>query len=65
AEVNPHIADMIAKIGMVPGCIRAGLSGSGGTCFGLFECHEEEMMAQAVLRLRTSNYWAVAGPIQL
>tara|TARA_E500000178_G_scaffold104924_1_gene104588 strand:- start:197 stop:1045 length:849 start_codon:yes stop_codon:yes gene_type:complete len=65
AEVNPHIADMIAKIGMMPGCIRAGLSGSGGTCFGLFGCHEDEMLAQAVLRLRTSNYWAVAGPIQL
>jgi len=64
-EVNPHIAEMIAKIGMMPGCVRAGLSGSGGTCFGLFGIEEEAHLAEAVTRLRANKYWAVAGPIKL
>src|SRR5262249_14768274 len=36
-ELEPAIADVLAVVRKLPGCRLARLSGSGATCFGLFD----------------------------
>ena len=36
-SLQPVIADVLAALGKLPGCRLARMSGSGATCFGLFE----------------------------
>ena len=33
----PRSAEVLARLAAAPGCLLARMSGSGGTCFGLFE----------------------------
>ena len=33
----PEIGEVLARLGAAPGCLLARMSGSGGTCFGLFD----------------------------
>ncbi|HKM64927.1 MAG TPA: 4-(cytidine 5'-diphospho)-2-C-methyl-D-erythritol kinase [Acidisphaera sp.] len=38
--VAPEIAPLLERIALLPGCLLARMSGSGGTCFGLFASAE-------------------------
>ena len=40
-ELAPVIADVLAALRSLPGCGLARMSGSGATCFGLFESHSK------------------------
>ncbi|WP_339947908.1 4-(cytidine 5'-diphospho)-2-C-methyl-D-erythritol kinase [uncultured Albimonas sp.] len=58
-EVAPPVADLLAAIAAQPGCRLSRMSGSGATCYGLFETMPEaEAGAQA---LRRAGLWAAAG----
>ena len=48
---NPTLGEVIAALGQAPGCRIARMSGSGATCFGLFDdCRKAAVAAQALAR---------------
>ncbi len=55
----PAISDVISRISEEPGCWVARMSGSGATCFGLFD---DEIAANAAAEAITADHpwWAVA-----
>ena len=58
-DMAPVIAEIIAAIGETEGCLLSRMSGSGATCFGLYETMEA---AQKAVN-RFPDYWAVATHI--
>jgi 4-diphosphocytidyl-2-C-methyl-D-erythritol kinase len=59
--LQPVIGDVISALVAVPGCRLARMSGSGATCFGLFD--DPVVAAQAAARLRRANWWTWGGPL--
>ncbi|WP_092859076.1 4-(cytidine 5'-diphospho)-2-C-methyl-D-erythritol kinase [Albimonas pacifica] len=58
-EVAPAVSGLLQTIAAQPGCRLARMSGSGATCFGIFETMAgAEAGAQA---LRRAGLWAAAG----
>jgi 4-diphosphocytidyl-2-C-methyl-D-erythritol kinase len=58
----PVIAEVIAAVAAQPGCRLARMSGSGATCFGLFDRRTEaETAARALGRARPGWWVAAAG----
>ena len=55
--VEPVIADVIAAIGAQPGCGLSRMSGSGATCFGIFQTMGAAFDAVRALRKLHSNWW--------
>lgn len=62
-QLHPGIDDVISAISGIDGCLLARMSGSGGTCFGLFAARDQAEAAQAALQNRHGDWWCVAGPI--
>ncbi len=54
----PAIADVLAWVRARPGCLLARMSGSGATCFGLFE---DAASAQAVAADAPDAWWSWGG----
>jgi 4-diphosphocytidyl-2-C-methyl-D-erythritol kinase len=59
----PEVADVLAALAGEPACRAARMSGSGGTCFGLFT--EEAAAGDAAGRLASRNpsWWVEAAPV--
>jgi 4-diphosphocytidyl-2-C-methyl-D-erythritol kinase len=53
----PIIADVLAALRKSEGCRLARMSGSGATCFGLFETARAATMAARELRTRHPTWW--------
>ena len=53
----PVIRDVLAVLAAWPGCRLARMSGSGATCFGLFDAADETEAATAALRAAQRNWW--------
>ena len=53
----PLIADLKAALTALPGCLLAGLSGSGPTCFGIFADEAAASCAAAMLTAAHPAYW--------
>jgi len=62
-SVQPHLAKVRDDV-RAQGAFYAQLSGSGGTCFGLFGAHEEEKAQRAANHLEEQGYWAVATEVK-
>ncbi len=62
-RVAPDIAQVLDALTAQPGCRLARMSGSGGTCFGLFT--EQALADAAVEAIRTGqpSWWAACGPV--
>jgi 4-diphosphocytidyl-2-C-methyl-D-erythritol kinase len=60
--LHPEIAGALAALADAPGCVLARMSGSGATCFGLFE--NAAMAALAVDRLRRPGWWSRSGKLR-
>lgn len=58
SRLAPVIGDVLAAIRAAPGCRLARMSGSGATCFGLFD--DEAAAAAALPSARRGDWWAVA-----
>jgi len=58
--IVPAIADVRAALAGQSGCLYAGLSGAGPTCFGIFTTSEEAAAAAASLPHRRADWWVVA-----
>lgn len=60
-KLCPEIADIINNISAQSGCLLARMSGSGATCFGIFETKDRALMAQENILNKNPNYWAAVG----
>jgi 4-diphosphocytidyl-2-C-methyl-D-erythritol kinase len=60
----PVIADVLAALSAQPGCALARMSGSGATCFALFEQPSALSAAEAAIRARASGWWLQATRIR-
>ena len=55
--LEPVIADVLAMLRKSEGCLLARMSGSGATCFGLFETARAATAAARRLRSRHPTWW--------
>lgn len=58
--MQPVISDVLDRLAATHGCALARMSGSGATCFGLFEAEAE---ARAAALTMPRDWWAVAAPV--
>jgi 4-diphosphocytidyl-2-C-methyl-D-erythritol kinase len=58
-SVQPAVADVLAALGALPGCRLARMSGSGATCFGLFD-REHAAQAARLLKQKQPGWWVKA-----
>ena len=58
--LSPMIDDVLAELTRSDGCALARLSGSGGTCFGLFADSATAEAAAAAIRARHLDWWCKA-----
>lgn len=56
-ELEPVIADVLAVLRKLPGCRLARMSGSGATCFGLFDSTRTATVAGRTLRVGYPAWW--------
>lgn len=54
----PPVAEVLAGLRALPGCLLARMSGSGATCFGLFATAEAARLAEAAL---PAAWWRSGG----
>src|SRR5262249_12292444 len=59
-ELAPVIAGVLAALRSSPGCGLARMSGSGATCFGLFDRARSAAVAAAKLRAEHPSWWVRA-----
>ncbi|MEK9692098.1 MAG: 4-(cytidine 5'-diphospho)-2-C-methyl-D-erythritol kinase [Rhodospirillaceae bacterium] len=59
-QLCPEISEVLAALRSEDDCIVAGLSGSGPTCFGLFQTCEEAERVVGRLRKWNTNWWLEA-----
>lgn len=60
--VAPRIRDVLAAIQALPGCLMARMSGSGATCFGIFESAQAAERAAGGIDQR--DWWAWGGGVR-
>jgi 4-diphosphocytidyl-2-C-methyl-D-erythritol kinase len=58
--LQPPVADVLAALRELPGCMLARMSGSGATCFGLFGTPDEAAEAQKALSAKQPKWWVKA-----
>lgn len=58
--VAPVIGDVLASLGEQSGCLLARMSGSGGTCFGLFADAGAAEDARHAIQLAHADWWCDA-----
>ncbi len=57
-SLTPLIADVLAELRRAPNIVYTGLSGSGATCFGLFENDADAQKAGELIISLHSEWWA-------
>lgn len=60
-RLAPVVGDLLAALGDLPGARLARMSGSGATCFALFDDETAARAAEGVLRAGTRGWWSAAG----
>lgn len=64
-SIAPVIAEVLARLRAVNGCRFARMSGSGATCFAIFDRQEEVANAAAFLRAGHPQWWIEVTAIKL
>ena len=59
----PNIKNLINSLNLTSGCLVARMSGSGSTCFGLYEKKEEAEKAKKHLLIKFPNAWIKVAKI--
>ena len=62
-RVAPVIADTLEALRRTPGCRLARMSGSGATCFGLYDDEEAAARAASLLSGHPAAAWIASGPL--
>ncbi len=60
----PAVGAVLAALGRAPGALLARMSGSGPTCFALFETAEAAEMAAQRIRAAEPGWWTVATTLR-
>ena len=60
----PVIGDVLAEISATTGCLLSRMSGSGATCFGLYESPQAACAAASVLASRRKNWWVTPATLR-
>jgi 4-diphosphocytidyl-2-C-methyl-D-erythritol kinase len=60
--VQPAIGEVLEALAGIPGCRLARMSGSGATCFGLFDT--PEIAARAAAQIQHPGWWKWGGALQ-
>ncbi|TNE61892.1 MAG: 4-(cytidine 5'-diphospho)-2-C-methyl-D-erythritol kinase [Alphaproteobacteria bacterium] len=63
-SLNPDIADVLEALRALPKARLVRMSGSGSTCFALFDTFEEATQAEAVLRAAHPGWWLMADRVR-
>lgn len=61
--IAPVISDVLAALRAQPGRRIARMSGSGATCFALFDAEAPARAAQAAITAAQPGWWVAAGPL--
>ncbi len=61
--VDPRIQSILDVLTSMPDCALARMSGSGGTCFGLFEDRDRAETAASAVRRHHPDWWISAGVV--
>jgi len=64
-EMLPEIGEILKALTETPGCLLARMSGSGATCFGLFQDPQVAARAAAALQVGAPHWWVRATSIAL
>ena len=56
----PVIGEMLAALNALPGCRLARMSGSGPTCFGLFDRRDDAQASVLSLSQIHAGWWVTA-----
>ncbi len=56
-EIDPGIAQVLSALEVTPGCLLARMSGSGGSCFGLYADAETAASAAGRLNQEYPGWW--------
>lgn len=59
-SLSPQIGRVIGELARQPGCLLARMSGSGATCFGLFEHFDAAFASADAIFLNNPTYWVKA-----
>ena len=59
--LSPVVEKVLDAIDQTPDCLIARMSGSGGTCFGIFPDHGAAARAAAMLQSGHDTWWVKAG----
>lgn len=63
-KILPVIGDILAIIKNTSGCVFSRMSGSGATCFGIFENRHDSQNASDLIKKLHPNWWVKSGIIQ-
>ena len=61
--IVPAIGTVLARLAAQPGALLARMSGSGATCFALFETTAAAEAAAASLKLEQPRWWVAPGQL--
>lgn len=64
SALEPAIGTVLKAIGATGDCRLARMSGSGATCFGLYDSREAAMAAADQLRANQTDWWVVATTLE-
>ena len=59
----PAIGQVLDAIAAAPGCLLARMSGSGATCFGLFDTPEYAQSAATLISSGEPDWWSWGGAL--
>jgi 4-diphosphocytidyl-2-C-methyl-D-erythritol kinase len=59
----PVIAEVLGALASCPGCRLARMSGSGATCFGVFDSEAGAREAAVALGRAAPEWWVAAAPV--
>ncbi|MRG70931.1 4-(cytidine 5'-diphospho)-2-C-methyl-D-erythritol kinase [Alphaproteobacteria bacterium HT1-32] len=62
-RLAPVIGEVLERLRGLSGCQHAAMSGSGATCFGLFEDRQTAEQAAGSLSSENSKWWSAAAPL--
>jgi 4-diphosphocytidyl-2-C-methyl-D-erythritol kinase len=63
-KIQPVIAAVIALLGAAKGCTLSRMSGSGATCFGLFDSDASAASAAASIKAAHPAWWVEASGLR-
>lgn len=61
--IAPQIAEVLAALGATEGCLLSRMSGSGATCFALYESEAAAAEAQAEIAAARPDWWSASGTL--